>query len=102
MWFQNCLDREDILVIQNPHNFELTQSPQREHLVLESFFNFFDGNEVVLTLLIAILCSDNYTVGARTHWVDNLIASRQLETRSKDLPSSVVTSCIFFLHRLIF
>ena len=64
MWFQNCLDREDILVIQNSHNFELTQSPQREHLVLESFFNFFDGNEVVLTLLITILSSDNYTIGA--------------------------------------
>ena len=64
MWFKNCLDREDILVIQNPHNFELTQSSQREHLVLKSFFNFFDGNEVVLTLLITILCSDNYTVSA--------------------------------------
>ena len=64
MWFKNCLDREDILVIQNPHNFELTQSSQSEHLVLESFFNFFYGNEVVLTLLITILCSDDYTIGA--------------------------------------
>ena len=43
-WLQDTFDREDVLVFEEPHDFELSECSKSENLMLKSFFNFFDGH----------------------------------------------------------
>lgn len=43
---QNPLDPQDVLVLEQPLDLELSVGPQRKNSVLECFDNFLDGHEV--------------------------------------------------------
>lgn len=73
-WLQNAFDREHVFVVEESHDFQLAQRPQRENLVLESLFDFFDGNQVLSFVLNrVILGSHHHAIRARAHRLQNIV-----------------------------
>ena len=67
-------------MVQQSHNFELAECSKRKHLMLESFFNFFDGHKIIVFIFYGrVLGRDDDTVGTRANWIDDFILDWQLE-----------------------
>jgi hypothetical protein len=56
-WLEDGLDSNDIVVLQQPHDLELSQCPLSKYLVLKRLLYFLNGNQIILLVLrLQILC----------------------------------------------
>ena len=86
---QDALDRQNIFVVKQSHNFELAECPKCKDFVFKGFFNFFDRHQVgILILYRGVFRCDNHTVSARAYRIYDLILNRQLEARAEDFPGT--------------
>jgi hypothetical protein len=66
-------------MVEQSHNFEFSESAQSEDLVFESFFDFLDGDQVILVIFRLVFRSDNYTVSTRANRVNNFVPLGKFE-----------------------
>ena len=75
-------------MVQQPLDFELTISPQREDAMLEGLDDLLDGDKIGLTSAVrnrcVLGCHDD-AVGALADRVNNIVAAVDLERSVNDL-----------------
>lgn len=81
---KNSLDTEDVFVVQEPLNFELAVSTQRENAMLECLHDFLDGDQVVLAFHLLIPSGHDDTIGTLPDGINNFIALVNFELSVND------------------
>ena len=86
---QDALDWQNVFVVEQPHNFELTECSKCKNFMFKGFFNFFDGHQICVFIFYwCVFRCDNDTVSTRADRIYDFILDWQLKARAEDFPGT--------------